>query len=109
MRCTQKWHYCYSNRTDTQLIFSVPEESIPKHLYSSRKQIINQKSQAQKILSNIEQYYSGKRRAKELRESRGGNASDVDGIYCGSDDEYCSAYHDANSEFEELESDNIDA
>ncbi len=60
-----KWHYCYSNRTDTQLIFSVPEESIPKHLYSSRKQIITRSHRLKKyslILSNTT-LEKGERRA----------------------------------------------
>ncbi len=43
-------------------------------------------SQAERILSNIDQYYSGKRRAKELRDVGKEEQVDVDGEILGCED-----------------------
>ncbi len=44
-------------------------------------------SQVERILFNIDQYYSGKRRAKELRDARKEEQVDVGGEISGSEDE----------------------
>ncbi len=68
-----------------------------------------QNSRAGRILSNIEQYYFGKRKAKKLRDARREAGIDVEEIFSKSDDEYCFGKHDTNSEFDESDCDKMDA
>ncbi len=60
-----------------------------------------QNYQAGRILSHIEQYYSGKLRAKELRDASREVDIYVDEAFSKSDDEYCYKTQILTSAFEE--------
>ncbi len=97
MKNIQKRHYCYFSRIEAQKTLRKCK-TYSEEFIAFKNTSYYKSSQAEQILSNIQQYYTGKRGGKDLRDAKRDEFDDEN--ISNSDEEGRSEYHEKTSENE---------